>query len=65
MTEYQERVIEEKADLDARRGRLLQFISSSPQFRCLGIVEQQRLIRQNKIMILYSDVLGERIEAFK
>ena len=65
MNEYQERVIEEKAELDARRGRLLKFISSSPHFLSLGKDEQQRLVRQNKIMILYSDVLQERIESFK
>lgn len=60
---YQERVIKEKSELDDKLSRLRPFIGS-PKFVELPDAEQQRLIKQAKLMELYSEVLAERIAAF-
>ena len=64
MLPYQERVIEEKRQLDDKLFRLGQFILDSGAYNSLPIEEVQRLNRQMKSMEDYSDVLGERIAAF-
>lgn len=64
MQAYQQRVIEEKQELDAKRDKLGQFIDS-PQFLAADSEEQKRLKLQRTFMLAYSNVLGERIEAFK
>lgn len=61
---HQQRVVDEKAELDDRRLKLHTFILSNPVFKALGEAEQDRMKRQYNAMTLYSDVLGERIEAF-
>ncbi len=63
MKPHQERVIEEKKELDEHGDRLDQFILSE-QFQSLPSAEQERLKRQLEIMGEYSEVLGERIAAF-
>lgn len=63
MEPHQERVIAEKAELDARLKKLRAFIASDA-FESLPIEEAQRLARQASIMLNYSAVLGERIAAF-
>jgi hypothetical protein len=63
MTPHQLRVIEEKAELDERRDKLNAF-GQGDIFPTLPQDEQQRLIRQCKIMDQYSVVLAERIAAF-
>jgi hypothetical protein len=62
--EHQQRVITERADLDARRERLARFIGSAT-FDGLDPAERGRLTRQASIMADYSAVLDERIAAFK
>lgn len=60
---YQTRVLEEKADLDAKLTRLLSFVSSEK----FGAVspEQRILLRlQADTMSLYSNILSARIQAF-
>jgi len=64
MKEYQQRVIDEKKDLDIKIERLIDFISGDV-FKQLLLPEQRRLKRQKGIMELYSDVLNERITQMK
>ena len=61
---YQQRVVEEKVDNDARLSRLTAFIGSGA-FASVAPDEQARLERQRGIMTELSQVLGERIEAFE
>ena len=62
MGDYLKRVIEEKAELDAKRDRLTRFISS-PMYKGLP-AEERNLLRQQQItMDNYSIILGDRIKA--
>jgi len=61
---YQERVVEEKKELDEKLGALNAFISDS-RFFTLFHDEQVRLKKQFKLMTEYSAVLKDRIEAFR
>lgn len=65
MQPHQQRVIDEKADLDAKITRLADFIVFSPTYKSLGSDEKDRLNRQHAAMRTYSGVLRERIEAFE
>ena len=60
---HQQRVIEEKAVLDAKIAPLLAFFKTDT---CLNLPmdERSRLMRQSVVMREYSMVLGERIAAF-
>jgi hypothetical protein len=60
---HQQRVVDEKADLDAKREKLGQF-KTTDIFAALPWQEQERLNTQAHIMTMYSAVLGERIAAF-
>jgi len=62
--QYQQRVVEERTDLDKRMDKLADFIDLSPKFDTLSSVERGRLHRQLEHMRSYSRVLDERIEAF-
>jgi len=64
MEPYQQRVIREKGELDAKIENLIDFIASN-QFNSLGDDERKRMRRQEVLMELYSEVLAERIAAFK
>jgi hypothetical protein len=64
MAPYQQRVIDEKRELDARTRKLSVFIESSAQFIMLDVAEQERMRKQCELMCEYSKTLGERIEAF-
>lgn len=63
MQPHQQRVVDEKADLDAKHTALARFFETEI-FKNLDEAEQQRLARQIAYMSLYSQVLGERIAAF-
>jgi len=63
MEAHQIRVVEEKKELDEKLQKLGDFCNT-PIFNGLPDAEIQRLNRQYMIMELYSQVLGERIEAF-
>jgi len=63
MEAYQERVVEEKKDLDGKIERLDTF-RLSDKFGELPIDEQQRMRWQKSLMELYSDVLEDRIVNF-
>lgn len=63
MQPHQQRVVDEKAELDERLAKLRGFIGSDI-FLNLDAAEQVRLRMQAVHMAAYSKVLGERIEAF-
>jgi hypothetical protein len=58
---FQERVISEKAELDARINKLFQFLADQTP---VSREEQDRLSKQLRIMDEYSAVLNERILNF-
>ena len=64
MEAHQQRVVDEKTELDEKLDKLNSFIESNPIFGELPNAEKDRLNRQEVYMSLYSKVLGERIEAF-
>lgn len=63
MQDYQQRVVEEKTDLDGKIDRLAAF-SATPVFSGLDNPEKDRMLRQLETMRHYSKILGERIAAF-
>lgn len=64
MAPHQQRVIDERSELDDKRNKLYAFIDGSPVFKGLPSEEQARLRRQSDVMAEYSGILGERIAAF-
>ena len=60
---HQQRVIEEKQELDTKREKLGEF-KNTDMFLSLPWQEQERLNTQAHIMTMYSSVLGERIRNF-
>lgn len=65
MQPHQQRVVDEKAELDTKANALSQFIGHSPIFETLDTAEQERLKVQNDLMWQYSEILGARIAAFQ
>jgi hypothetical protein len=63
MEPFQERVIEEKAELDKKCEALRRFLNSEG-YRNLPLEERQRLRNQWDAMNTYSQILDERIAAF-
>lgn len=63
MLPYQQRVVEEKQQLDERHEKLCLFIQSKPFYQ-LPLAEQKRLETQWHLMSALSAVLGDRIDAF-
>lgn len=61
---HQQRVVEEKAELDDKLAKLKSFIDDSAIFEGLPAAEKERLVRQHSCMTEYSDILGERISHF-
>jgi hypothetical protein len=61
---HQQRVVDEKSELDTKILALEKFIAGSPIFTGLPDAEKERLVRQASCMNEYSGILGERIEAF-
>lgn len=63
---HQQRVIDEKKELDGRLTKLSAFISSE-NFHLIvdDANERYRMHNQERFMLGYSRVLGERIAAFK
>jgi hypothetical protein len=64
MAPHQQRVVDEKAELDERANKLSEFIGTNPVFRSLDPAEQERMKEQCEIMWQYSEILGKRIAAF-
>ena len=65
MEPYQERVVVEKDALDKKIRDLTFFIKTSPVCATLEPIEQVRLTEQSDVMRRYSQILDERIAAFR
>lgn len=65
MKEYQQRVIKEKLELEAKVNKLNDFIGHDPAFDKVDPAEQERLKEQNDIMWQYIEVLERRIANFQ
>lgn len=63
MEPYQQRVIDEKKDLDHKAAKLAEFISTEA-FQHVDKDEKVRLHAQLIAMVAYSEILGERIAVF-
>jgi hypothetical protein len=63
MQPHQQRVVDEKTELDSKLEKLNVFIGSLTHFG-LPELEQYRLARQAEAMSQYSRILSERIAAF-
>lgn len=61
---HQQRVVDERAELEDRRLKLVAFIGSDRHWAAVPEAEQDRLIRQHAVMAELIDILDERIEAF-
>jgi uncharacterized protein len=63
---HQQRVIDEKRELDEKLAKLSSFIDTPGSIfhRDLPDAERQRLYDQRAVMSHYSQILGERIAAF-
>ena len=64
MENYQQRVVEEKNELDVKAEALSDFISNSMTFDAIDTEEQERMKEQCDVMWQYSEILGNRIKAF-
>lgn len=64
MQPHQQRVVDEKTELDEKLDRLKVFIETNPVFRTLSDDERGRLNRQFDVMAEYSSILSQRIAAF-
>ena len=64
MKPHQQRVVDEKTELDDKLSKLEDFVCRNPLYLSLDGEEQERLMRQKFLMGEYSVVLGERIAAF-
>jgi hypothetical protein len=61
---HQQRVVDEKTELDKKATALSQFIGTGSIFPTLDEAEQNRLREQCEVMWQYSEILGARIAAF-
>lgn len=61
---HQQRVLDEKRELDERLSKLDAFILDNPLYLQLPTDEQDRLSRQSRAMAAYSGILDERIASF-
>lgn len=64
MKPHQQRVVEEKAELDDKLGKLVEFIQSGV-FSTIDPFEQVNLRDQSRAMAEYSRILGVRIANFR
>lgn len=64
MKAFQDRVVEEKRQLDDRLAKLRFFIHAKDTYAQLPQAEQMRMSEQLEVMTRYSTILGERIKNF-
>jgi hypothetical protein len=64
MQPHQQRVIDEKVELDKKISGLSMFMEKPGMFGGLPELERMRLFAQRRVMVEYSNILGERIAAF-
>ena len=63
MQPHQQRVVDEKKELDDKLTKLMLFLTGKV-YLSLAPEEQKRLQDQSKMMAQYSSILGARIAAF-
>jgi len=61
---HQQRILNEKAELDEKLDKLSQFIEGSPVYATLSTDERILLKKQEYYMSEYSEILGRRISNF-
>jgi hypothetical protein len=61
---HEQRVLDEKRELDEKLSKLGAFIDASPVFNGLPDDEKEELVEQRSAMYQYSEVLGARIARF-
>lgn len=61
---HQQRVIDEKTELDKKATALSIFIGTNPVFETIDPDEQELLKSQNDVMWQYSEILAQRIAKF-
>ncbi len=64
MLPHQQRVVDEKTELDKKISMLSDFIENNPVFDTVDDAEQDRLKEQLAWMVGYNNVLVKRIAAF-
>jgi hypothetical protein len=64
MQPHQQRVVDEKIELDQKIVGLSVFMEKPAIFGTLPELERFRLFAQRRVMVEYSNILGERISAF-
>jgi len=64
MQEWQQRVIEERDELNEKHDKLVDFIENNPQFGLLEEADQDLLTQQEAYMEAYVATLNARIERF-
>jgi crAss001_48 related protein len=64
LQDFEQRVIDEKTELDEKLDRLELFIDHSSDFTNLTEQNKQLLIAQKNAMLTYSNILGLRISLF-
>lgn len=65
MSPYQQRVVDEHAELEVKRTALINFIKTSPKFEELEEIDQKLLVEQWECMVNYTVILEARIARFK
>lgn len=63
MQPYQQRVVDEKSELNGKIEKLTDFIESD-QFIVLDVDERHRMREQWVVMRMYSKILSDRIDTF-
>ena len=61
---HQQRIVDEKSELDEKINKLQQFIETNDLFKDLHPAEKNDLVQQGNIMLNYSSVLQRRINRF-
>lgn len=64
LSPHQQRVVDEQEELDIKRNKLLAFMAGDVFSTLVDPAEQSRLKEQYRLMVCYSDILGQRIAAF-
>ncbi|HEY1646237.1 MAG TPA: hypothetical protein VGF75_07825 [Candidatus Saccharimonadales bacterium] len=65
MKDYQQRIVDERSQLNGRLSRLWHFIDESNMFSELPESEKDLLRKQYAVMLAYSAILDERTKLFE
>jgi hypothetical protein len=64
MKPHEQRVVDEKTELDAKLLKLYEFINTNPLFHQLNDIDRSLLLNQRGAMHSYSEILARRIARF-